>query len=90
MTQQASWRISSLLIVFDDRLAVDHYGLVALGTLHAAPFATREIVDDFHRKDLQVVEIVVFLSLVLNVVQGYFTIHNHNQMNQIQVQEGQR
>ena len=41
-------------------------------------------------KRLQVVEVVVFLSLVLNVVQGYFTIHTHNQVNQVQEQVGQR
>jgi hypothetical protein len=45
--------------------------------------------EDVHKR-LQVVEIVVFLSLVLNAVQGYFTIHNHNQVNQLQEQAGQR
>ena len=41
-------------------------------------------------KRLQIVEVVVFLSLTLNVVQGYLTIHNHNQVTQLQEQVGQR
>jgi len=42
-----------------------------------------------HRR-LQIVEIVVFVSLMLNVIQGYLTIHNHKQVVQLQEQTGQR
>ena len=44
---------------------------------------------DVHKR-LQIVEIVVFLSLLLNVVQGYYTMHNHRQMNDIQQETGAR
>jgi hypothetical protein len=39
---------------------------------------------------LQIVEVVVFLSLLLNLVQGYYALHTHKQMTQIEQQTGAR
>ena len=39
---------------------------------------------------LRVVEVVVFLSLVLNLVQGYMTAHTEHRVDQVQQQTGVR
>jgi len=58
VAQQAARYGTGLVTVLEDRLAVDHHGLITLGPLHTAPFAAREVVDNFHRQDVQLVEVV--------------------------------
>jgi len=41
--------------------------------------------DGLHKR-IQIVEIIVVISLVLNVVTGFMTIHNAKQVNDVQNQ----
>ncbi len=56
--QQVPLRRARAAAVLEGDLAVDHHRVVALRALHAAPFTARKIVRDFHRQNLEPLQIV--------------------------------
>jgi hypothetical protein len=58
MAEQAARRGSSATAILEGEFTIDHDRVVALGLLHSAPFAAGEVVNDLHRPDGKLVEVV--------------------------------